>query len=439
MRQHALDIFNTAVAAVQPNNLLNKFIEVNNNSLRLGDQYYNWEEKKNIFVIGAGKASAAMAVEVEKILGNRIKEGIIITKYGHALPLNIIRCIEASHPVPDENGLKATSSIIQLLQQVGENDLVISLISGGASALLADVPPNISLRNLQHLFKQLLDSGATISEMNAVRKHLSQIKGGQLSRLALPATLTSFILSDVIGNDLSVIASGPTVGDPSTFNDAIAVLKKYNLNQKVASSIFTYLQNGTKGKILETPKPGDIAFSKTHNYLIGSNGIALKAAAEKATSLGYKTIILTDALSGEAKEKAAELVTFLFSQKREDNNRTCYLMGGETTVTIKGAGKGGRNQEYALAALQALMQKEQHANDKDWIILSAGTDGTDGPTDAAGAFIDHDVLGNTLLHHLNPTHFLENNDAYHFFKKAGGLVFTGATQTNVMDIIIAIR
>jgi hydroxypyruvate reductase len=273
-----------------------------------------------------------------------------------------------------------------------------------------------------------LQCGATIQEMNIVRKHLSAgIKGGQLVRTAWPATLVSFILSDVIGDPLDIIASGPTVGDSSTFAQVWDILRKYQLPDKLPVNIIRWLQLGLNNKIEDTPKPGDEIFSKTHNYLIGTNRIALEAAAEAARALHYEPVIITDTLNGEARDKAYELVQQIkeYSGKRP----ACLLLGGETTVTIKNNGKGGRNQEFVLAALTAL-------ENFDIVILSAGTDGTDGPTDAAGAVVDASVIQTAEKLGLQATEFLEQNDSYHFFKKTGGLIITGPTQTNVMDVVV---
>ena len=435
MREQALEIFNAAVAAVQPARLLPAYISVHNNQLRLHDQFFPFWQIKNIYIIGAGKASASMAFEVEKILGPLIKKGVVATKHGHALPLNIIECIEAGHPIPDQQSVYAGQRIIEIVSQAGENDIVIALISGGASALMADHPQGTTLDEVQQLFELLLKSGATIDEMNAVRKHLSRLKGGGISRAAYPATLITFILSDVIGDPLHVIASGPTVADPTTFDDAINDLKKYELFKKIPAAIKEWMLQGIKGIIPETLKPGDPFFEKTTNHLIGTNKIALLAAAGKAANLGLEPVILPNYLSGEASGAAITFIKEIL-EKKDIEKPVCFLLGGETTVTIRGNGKGGRNQEFALAAFIHLTQNEI-AHDIQ-IILSAGTDGSDGPTDATGAFVDDEIIYRAKELELNATDYLSNNDAYHFFKKTGGLIITGPTQTNVMDIVLAI-
>jgi glycerate 2-kinase len=434
MRDHALKIFTAAVRAVQPQQLLHRHLQWKNDQLRLGNQVFAADDIGHIYIIGAGKASAAMAREAEIILGNRIQEGVIVTKYEHGIRLKNIQCIEAGHPVPDENSVQAGREIIRLLKKTGGKDLVVSLLSGGASALMVDCPPGVLLPDLQQVFTKLLQCGATIQEMNTVRKHLSAgIKGGQLVRTAWPATLVSFILSDVIGDPMDIIASGPTVADSSTFAHVWDILRKYQLPDKLPVNIIRWLQLGLNKGIEETPKPGDDIFGKTHNFLIGTNRIALEAAAEAARALQYHPVIITDVLQGEASGKARELIQYI--QSYNGTRPACLLMGGETTVTVKNKGKGGRNQEFVLAAVSALEKANLPTTP---IILSAGTDGTDGPTDAAGAVVDAAVMETAKKLGLHADEYLEQNDSYHFFKKAGGQIITGPTQTNVMDVVVVI-
>jgi hydroxypyruvate reductase len=310
------------------------------------------------------------------------------------------------------------------------------LISGGASALLVDCPPGVLLPELQTVFNRLLQCGAAIEEMNTVRKHLSAgIKGGQLMRTAWPATVVSFILSDVIGDPLDSIASGPTVADRSTFADAWDIVRKYQLTDKLPVSIIRWLQLGLNKQIAETPKPGDPIFEKSFNYLVGTNRVALEAAAAMARSLQYTPVIVTDALKGEARDKAKELVQQV--RQYEGLRPACLLLGGETTVTITGPGKGGRNQEFALAALIALQQAFPDSESMP-VVLCAGTDGTDGPTNAAGALVDKGVLQLTIQRGLSPENYLAQNDSWHFFHQTNGHVITGPTHTNVMDMVIVI-
>lgn len=436
MRNDALKIFSAAVRAVQPQYLLAKHMRWQNNQLQLGEQLFSQQDINKLFIIGAGKASAAMAREAEVVLGNRIDAGVIVTKYEHTFPLKRIECIEAGHPVPDENSLLAGRETVRLLKTTTEKDVVVALISGGASALLVDCPPGVLLSELQIVFNKLLQSGATIEEMNTVRKHLSaNIKGGQLLRTAAPATVISFILSDVIGDPLDIIASGPTVADRSTFADAWEIVRKYQLTEKLPVSIIRWLQLGLTKQIPDTPKPGDALFDKSHNYLIGTNRIALEAAATMARELYYTPVIITDALKGEAKDKAKELVVQV--QQYEGPRPACLLLGGETTVTITNPGKGGRNQEFALAALIEL-QKAFPNSENMPVLISAGTDGTDGPTDAAGAVADAAVIKLAAQRKLIADHYLTQNDSYNFFHQSGGHVITGPTHTNVMDIVVVL-
>lgn len=436
MREQAITIFQSAVQAVQPQHLLPRHIMLDDKHLELGGVSFLRDGIRHIYVIGAGKASAAMARETELILGNAIAEGIVVTKYDHGLPLQYIRCLEAGHPIPDDAGIAASEEIMALLQKADDHDVVIALISGGASALLIDCPPGATLAEVQEVFGKLLASGASIGEMNIVRKHLSSgIKGGQLVRKAWPADVVSFILSDVPGDDLESIASGPTVPDTSYCSDAWKILEKYHLIDQLPDAITDHLQKGMNGEILDTPKPGDAIFSKTHNYLIGTNQVALDAAKEAAEKIGYHAVVLAQPLTGEAREMAERVLQYVADYNGP--RPACLLLGGETTVTIKGNGTGGRNQELALAALVQL--KNGHAAAKrNPVLLSAGTDGTDGPTDAAGAVIDAATLEKVAEKKLSPGSFLAANDSYNFFKQAGGHIITGATQTNVMDVVVVL-
>lgn len=422
----AIQIYKAALESVQPAVCMKQFLSLHDQQIRLGDQLYQLEQFKNIYVIGAGKATAAMALATEEILGANISTGIIAVKKDHALPLKYIQQIEAGHPIPDEGSVKAVAVIIDLLGNITKDDLLITLLSGGGTSLLADLPDGITLPELQQTYQLLQQCGADIHESNTVRKHLSEIKGGGLVAKCNGASVVSFIMSDVIGNDLSVIASGPTVPDETTFENALMVLNKYALTEKVPANILDYLKNEPLQQA--RPKKGDACFENASNYLIANNKSALDAAKEEATILGYTTKIIAADLKGEAKDAAA----WWFELAKRQNPGTCLLAGGETTVTIKGNGKGGRNQEFALAALSHLKDAQSIT------ILSAGTDGSDGPTDAAGAVVSSSIYANAKKLGLNIPTFLSNNDAYHFFEKAGGHIITGPTQTNVMDIMIAL-
>lgn len=454
MRDHAMQIFEAAVNAVKPQNLIPQHLKYEGDKLSIGENIYDCLKLDHIYIVSAGKAASAMALEAEKIIGDKITECIAVTKYDHAIPLKC-KTIEAGHPVPDEQSLSAGREVLNLLKKAGDKDLVILLLSGGASALMESLAGNISLEDLQILSELMLKKGLSISEINTVRKHLSGIKGGQFSTAAYPSRVHSLILSDVPGDDLSVIASGPTVPDPSTFEDVLTIIWKYQMKDECPETILHHFENGKKGSVSETPKPGDSIFQKTSNLLIGSNRIALNAAIGKASKLGYNPVIINPDLKGEASEQASVFMDVVLNYKGA--KPACLLMGGETTVTIKSNGIGGRNQEFALASLVALEEFERHTlqnsgfitgNEKQLsstdtngpvkipLVLSAGTDGTDGPTDATGAIVDAQTIQQVREKNLNAKEFLNRNDSYNFFKKVGGHIITGPTQTNVMDIVI---
>lgn len=426
----ATAVFRQAVAAVQPQFLIPKQIQVEPDGLRIAGNLFHLQKDSRIIVAGAGKASAAMALALEDAGLPYQLEGLVITKYGHALPLKHIRILEAGHPVPDINGVTATRQMMELLSDVKTRDLVLFLLSGGASSLLADHPPGANLADVQSTFDLLLKSGAGIHEMNTVRKHISAIKGGQLALQIYPATLCTLILSDVVGDDLDVIGSGPTVPDRSTFTDTYAILEKYRLTRQIPPSIQKYLRQGLIGQIADTPKPGHPGFNNTYNYLVGSNSIALEAAARYAEEQGLHTTLLSSSVSGNAHTLAQALAQQAI--RWTGPRPACLLMGGESTVNVTGNGLGGRNQQFALSA-GITLQSHPHIT-----ILSAGTDGTDGPTDAAGAVVNAAIMQEAAAHGRDPFKYLENNDAYHFFEHTNGLIKTGPTQTNVMDVMLAI-
>jgi glycerate 2-kinase len=438
LRRKARLIFEKAVSAVDPSEKLKEILRIDRDRLfvRTGDrseEVLDLRSFKKILLIGTGKASASMAQAVEKVLGERITRGIIVTKYGHSLPLQSTEVVEAGHPLPDLKGLKGAEEIVRLLRESGPEDLVIFLLSGGGSALLPFPVSGITLEEKQGMTQLLLDCGADINEINTLRKHISQIKGGWVARWAYPSPVLGFILSDVVGDPLDVIASGPTVPDTSTFEDAWAILKKYDLLDKVAPSIQKRLLRGKKGEDEETPKPGDPAFEKVRNVLIGSNILALRAAQKEAASLGFKTLVLSSSIVGETREAARFHIAIgreVVSSGNPLGRPACIISGGETTVTIKGHGLGGRNQEFVLAAAIEMAGLE------GVVLLSGGTDGTDGPTDAAGAIADSTTLKRAQALGIDPRAHLENNDAYPFFRRLGDLVVTGPTQTNVMDVRI---
>jgi glycerate 2-kinase len=432
-RQTAIDIFLTGVESVKPDNLIRSCVSVNENSLKIENLIIDFSSIKNIYVVGAGKASALMAKEIELILGNRITKGHIVTKYNHSVPLQYIGITEAGHPVPDENGIKGTKEILSIAQMAGEEDLLICLISGGGSALLIDLPEGCTLEDLKILNDLLLKSGAGIVEMNCIRKHLSNVKGGLLAKAAFPSRTISLILSDVIGDPLDVISSGPTASDPTTFADALTVIEGLGIVKEIPFQIYKFLQDGCEGKYPETLKESDEVFLRTTNLIIGTNKLALKKAQERAELLGFESQVVTSTLEGNAADVAKYIVEMAKSTKQLIfKEKICLLFGGEPTVKVTGKGLGGRNQHLALIAANMLK------NRPGITFLSCGTDGTDGPTDAAGAVVDFQTFANAVVHNLNMEQFIENCDSYHFFKEEGGLITTGPTQTNVMDLMIAL-
>ncbi|MBU1882498.1 glycerate kinase, partial [bacterium] len=387
LSRDALQIFNDALESVHPGNLVPQSVKREGDSLHIADATYRFSDFKNVYVVGAGKATAAIADGIEKLLLDKITSGLVIVKYQHGLPLQKIELVEAGHPVPDDSGLKASQKILDLVKKADESDLVLVLISGGGSALMELPVENISLSDIQIVTERLLASGAGITEMNALRKHLSKIKGGQLAAAAAPATVITLAISDVIGDSPASIASGPTVPDNSTFSNAWSVIEKYDLENRLPDSVINHIQDGLSGQARETPKSDNPAFNMTHFHLIGNNRIFLDSAALIADKFGYQSIILTDRLQGEARRRGAEIAALGKScATRAEHRPLCLLAGGETTVTLKGSGTGGRNQELALSAAIELNST------KNCVFLAAGTDGTDGHTEAAGALVDDQTL-----------------------------------------------
>jgi len=431
MRQHAMEIFRAALRAVEPVEAILRFVKTADDGLQIGERRFRFKDYDRILVVGAGKAGAPMAKALEDLLGDRVADGVIVVKEGHGLPLKHVRIHEAGHPVPDERGIRGAEDILSLAEEAGARDLVLCVISGGGSALLVAPAKGISLADKQEVTRLLLACGADIHEINTVRKHLSRAKGGGLARIAYPATVVSLILSDVIGDDLNVIASGPAVPDTSTFGDAREVFNKYEIWHKLPESVKTRIQQGLAGDIEDTPKAGDDVFRKCYSELVGTNIQALIAAREEAQRQGYQSLILSSTVEGEAREVVKMFAAFAKEVRNSANPipaPACILCGGETTVTIQGQGKGGRNQELALASAIIIDGME------NIVVLSGGTDGTDGPTDAAGAIADGRTIARARAKHLDPLDFLKRNDSYHFFQALDDLIITGPTRTNVSDV-----
>lgn len=432
-RQNAIDIFQAGLAAVAPGAAIKKYVQRENEILLVAGSEYDLSQYRQVFVVGAGKAGSSMAAAIEEILGDRITQGIITVKYGHLEELFRVKIQEAGHPVPDENGHRGTKAIYDLARLADEKTLVICLISGGGSALMPLPVADITLEDKQMTTKVLLACGATIHEINAIRKHLSAIKGGGLARAVYPATIITLILSDVVGDDLDSIASGPCVPDSMTFKDCQSIFTKYAIESEIPERVRHYIKRGLSGEVPETPKRGDEIFRKAQNVIVGNNFNALIKAKEKSEELGYNTLLLSSRIEGETREVAFNHMAIAMEIELNDfpvPKPACILTGGETTVKLKGGGKGGRNQEFVLAAATKMEGLSKV------VVLSAGTDGTDGPTDAAGALADVKTMERATDNGLDPAEYLDNNNSYNFFDGLGDLYKTGPTNTNVMDIRI---
>lgn len=422
MRQDALSIFQAGIAAADPYQAVKRYL-----TPELFGDY------SKVHLIAFGKAACAMAQAAQEIIpaGKLAGRGIAVTNYDNVTDVDNVDVIGASHPLPDANGLKAAQIIAGRVQNAQEHELVLVLASGGGSALIPYPAGQITLQEKIAATNLLLASGATINQINCVRKHLSQLKGGGLARMAMPAHLHGLILSDVLGDDLSAIASGPTVADSTTYADAIEVFKAKDIWEQVPANVRQHLEQGNLGHIAETPKPGDDIFKNTGHTLVGSNTISVNAMLQTAQNLSYETKLYSDHLCGEAREEAKKLA--IHANTLTVNKPIALLAGGETTVTLKGNGRGGRNQEMALAFAIAA---EQHGLTGNWTFLSGGTDGLDGPTDAAGGIVDQNTIKRMVQAGVNPTELLENNDSYTALKASNDLVITGATGTNVADLQI---
>jgi glycerate-2-kinase len=434
-RSLALKSLESALNAVDSKQIIKSKILLKNSGLQVNGYSFDLKKFKNIYVIGGGKASGSMAEAIEQILGKYITNGIVNVPQGSKQNTKIIEPHEASHPIPDEAGVEGTRSMLKMLEQAKEDDLIICLISGGGSSLMPLPRGEISISDKREITNALLKCGATINEINTVRKHISDFKGGWLAKKAYPATILNLILSDVVGDPLDFIASGPTVPDSTTFNDAVKILEKYRLWSKAPASIRKVLSDGEKGIIPETPKADDDAFKKVFNVVVGNNRLASLTAREYLKSEGLNTLLLTATLEGEARHVGVMLASIAREVSASGNpvpKPVGIIAGGETTVTVTGKGLGGRNQEIALATVRNLKGMN------GVVVASLSTDGVDGPTDSAGAIVDGKTLDRAAKMGLTPEEYLAENDSYHFFSKLGDLIFTGPTGTNVNDVSVII-
>jgi glycerate 2-kinase len=431
LRRDALSIFSAAVKSADAGVAIGRWVHRYHETLDVAGHRYDLSQYRNLYVVGAGKASGRMAQAIEALLDERITAGAVVVKYGYRVATQRVRILEAAHPVPDRAGLEAATTLIGLVEKASENDLVICLISGGGSALLANPRAGLSLKDKQETTGLLLNCGATIKEINAVRKHISQVKGGGLARSAYPATVIALILSDVVGDPIETIASGPTAPDPSTFADCGRILEHYQLRDQVPRPAREIIEKGIRGELPETAKENDTILANVTNVVVGNNQLATHAAKERARGLEYNSCILSSFIQGESRDAArfhiAVAKEVLYSGE-PINRPACLVSGGETTVMVRGNGVGGRNQEFALAA--AL---EMDGTD-GIVVLSAGTDGTDGPTDAAGGLVDGTTIRRARSKGLDALEHLQKNDSYPVLSATDDLLITGPTFTNVMDL-----
>jgi hydroxypyruvate reductase len=446
-RQDAVAIFEAAVAGVDPASMIEEALSLVEDGagarlvVSAGPETASYDLGlfDRVFATGMGKASARMARGLEAVLGERLSGGLVAIKGGYREELAKISLLEAGHPLPDERSEAAARALLSLGPslgaELGPRDLVIVLISGGGSSLVCAPAPGLSLADKTATTGLLLASGAAIHEVNCVRKHLSAIKGGRLAAALAPAIVLALVLSDVVGDELDAIASGPTVPDPTTFADALEILARYRLLGRLPPAVLAHLTAGRAGRALESPKPGDPLLASSRTLLVGTNRLALEAARAEAEGRGYRSLVLSSRITGEAREAALVFLGIgkdMAASGLPLGRPACLIAGGETTVTVRGGGRGGRNQEMALAFLAALGRSPRDG--EDLVFLSAGTDGNDGPTDAAGALVDLGLYRRARSAGLDPAVFLANNDSYSFFEAAGGHVKTGPTKTNVCDI-----
>lgn len=427
-------LLEAGLTAADPAHAVRRTVEYTGAQLRIGGEQYDLRQHPRVVAVGAGKASARMAAALEGLVKDRLEGGLVVVPYSHAVPTRNIQVLEAGHPFPDRAGQRAAARLLALVGELASSDLLFVLISGGASSLLPAPASGLSLADKRRTTQLLLKSGATIHEVNTVRKHLSAIKGGRLAA-ATPARVINLILSDVIGDDPGAVGSGPTAPDPTTYADACAVLRRYGLWKIVPPRVRAHVAKGARGGLTETPKPGARVFRRVRNHIIGNNAVAVEATAQAARRLGLHPLVLSTTLSGEAREAAklfGALAREIHSSGRPISRPACLIAGGELTVTVRGDGKGGRAQEFALAAAREIAQLPH-----TWVAGFA-TDGTDGPTDAAGAVVDGHTLARATRLGLDLASLLDRNDAYSVFTRLGGHITTGPTGTNVNDLYLLI-
>jgi glycerate 2-kinase len=435
LREALKQLYQAALEAADPDLAVRRALHREEDTLVAGDRRYDLRRFQRVFLAGAGKAGVPMARAVEAVCGTRLTAGLVVTKHGHGGQLNATRVLEAGHPEPDRDGEQAAAQLLDSLSSLTKDDLLLIVISGGGSALLPAPIASISLREKKQTTSVLIRAGATIQEMNKIRKHLSRLKGGRLIEQTGGATVIALLLSDVVGDDLSSIASGLTTPDPSTYADCLQILNKYRLQADLPSAVVRCLEAGAAGSPgapPETPKPGHPGFERVQNLVVASNIQALQAAALESLQLGYKPIILSSSIYGNTADIALAHVAIAREVLDSGNPITppcCLISGGETTVKVTGDGKGGRNQEFALWCAREISGWPE----QEVLFASLGSDGTDGPTDAAGAIAHPSTARRAAEQGLDLDDHLGRNDSYHFFQPLRDLIVTGPTQTNVMD------
>ncbi len=432
-RRLCLDALEAALAAADPKEMVLRSVRLSGNRLSVDGSSFDLGKFRRVLVLGGGKASAAMAVALESIFAGRIEAGFVNVPEGSPrdVDLKAIRLHVATHPLPSLKGVNGVNRMLELVSRPSRDTLVICLLSGGGSALMPLPREGVSLKDKLRATRLLLNAGATIQELNVVRKHLSEIKGGLLAKRLYPSTVIVLVLSDVVGDHLDTIASGPLYPDPSTFQDALNVIRKYHLERKMPARVMTLLDEGADGRLPETPKPGEVYFERVHHFVVGNNEIACLAAHQKLMAAGKRPVFLTSRLEGEARTVGGVFGAITGEQYQGGPNS--FVAGGETTVTVRGSGRGGRNQEAALGALR------EFDGTRGLAAVFAGSDGLDGSTNAAGALVDSSTLKRAKAAGIDLEEYLGRNDSYGFFRKLGDLIVTGPTGTNVNDIWLSVR
>ncbi len=433
LRRTARSLIGAALASVEAETLFRRELRFKGSGLAIQGRSFDLARFRKIHLLALGKSAPEMAQQSLKLLGRKVAGGVVVFPAGRGVRLSGLECLPSSHPIPDSQSVRAARALLKAARRAGKDELVLVLLSGGGSSLACLPAEGIRLKDKQFVTKALMEAGADIRELNIVRKHLSNFKGGRLAEAAWPAAVLNVIVSDVVGNDPGVIASGPTHWDGSTFLQARRVLEKYGIWEDAPVGIRKAIEDGLAGRRQETLRRNHPVFRRMRTHILADIGTALRAAASRAQDLGFEARILDEADSGEARETAALYARLLETKLAERGRKRfrCFLAGGELTVTVRGSGRGGRNMEFCLAFL-----KEWRGRGGRWLALSLGTDGRDGPTDAAGAYVTPALIRRSERLGLDPDAYLRTNDSYGFFEKVGGLIRTGPTGVNVMDLRI---